>query len=606
MRQVRSNLNNRWAPTPVVITSLLHIACQLCDEDIIRLILDRGANPSPFSSIGWTPLHMVAWSGKVSIMRLLLGAGADPNLIQPADQQSRFTADLARTTPFHQAVIGGHVSAVDILLEAGADAHALHPRCDALGLATIYQDTGMLQHLVNTGLYGRESMIRAFSLSDKHEGVLTLKILLDGGVDTQLCLPRAVTANRPDYVELLINAGADPRKSSELLSHVLNLKVLQLILAKAPGLSAEALPTPFAHSPLELLYENVNRRFNSDNLEEMAVLLINDGCPIQQDPMNNVRQMAPIYILCEAASWGHARVIKAILPSVKAYLNQKANRDSNTPLHYATLSAHKNKLACVKLLVEHGADLHAKNLIGQTPFECLFTRNILWLARVKGEHLQDDAEVTQYFIDSGIDVNARFHTDMTTEPPLFHALASGNDLAALVIINAGANIYVRAENGWSAFQLAAWSGCFKALERLLQEDNIQSLLEYQSEDTLLHFAVQGGLALHKKVDGYGKMMAHLLLGHVDVSVADVVVSKHHEGELKPLAHTGCMEVIRRICSKGIVDPGARNQRGFTPFDVIIYQKGCPKFIYNHKKKHKAEIAALIGEANQKWPKPQKR
>jgi ankyrin repeat protein len=44
--------------------------------DLLRVLLDRGADPNRGNDHGWTPLHQAAYSNDVAAARLLLGAGA--------------------------------------------------------------------------------------------------------------------------------------------------------------------------------------------------------------------------------------------------------------------------------------------------------------------------------------------------------------------------------------------------------------------------------------------------------------------------------------------------------------------------------------------------
>ena len=56
----------------------LHIAVSEGYEDIVKLLLEMGANVSmQLTESGWTPLHLAAQHGRVDIARALLDAGAN-------------------------------------------------------------------------------------------------------------------------------------------------------------------------------------------------------------------------------------------------------------------------------------------------------------------------------------------------------------------------------------------------------------------------------------------------------------------------------------------------------------------------------------------------
>jgi len=89
----------------------LLFASSFCSEDIVRMLLARGANPVARDPEGMTALHWAAFRGCPDVMPALLEAA--PQLLNRQDKTGR--------TPLMMAVIAGEVTAVQQLLELGAD-----------------------------------------------------------------------------------------------------------------------------------------------------------------------------------------------------------------------------------------------------------------------------------------------------------------------------------------------------------------------------------------------------------------------------------------------------------------------------------------------------
>jgi len=112
-------------------------------RDIIRRLLNRGANVNLKDKEGSTPLHYAARQPDEELADLLLANGADPNALDasgktPLHHAAREDSDIVRVllkygaradvtdkdgdTPVHEAALRGRVEIVELLLAHGADA----------------------------------------------------------------------------------------------------------------------------------------------------------------------------------------------------------------------------------------------------------------------------------------------------------------------------------------------------------------------------------------------------------------------------------------------------------------------------------------------------
>ena len=95
-------------------STVLHEACQLGQDHIVKYLLERGATIDARDCYGRTPLHFATNNGKLEIVKLLLDRGAT---IDAKDKDGQ--------TPLHWASNNGKLEIVKLLLERGATIDAI-------------------------------------------------------------------------------------------------------------------------------------------------------------------------------------------------------------------------------------------------------------------------------------------------------------------------------------------------------------------------------------------------------------------------------------------------------------------------------------------------
>ncbi|KAI7899596.1 ankyrin repeat-containing domain protein [Cokeromyces recurvatus] len=83
------------------------------EAEIVRSLLESGANPNEKDYAGWTPLHEASLNGHIEVVKILIQYGANVNAKG---------GDL--DTPLHDATENNHCKIVELLLEHGADPFA--------------------------------------------------------------------------------------------------------------------------------------------------------------------------------------------------------------------------------------------------------------------------------------------------------------------------------------------------------------------------------------------------------------------------------------------------------------------------------------------------
>lgn len=223
---------------------VLHQAALFGHREIVRLLLEYGADPNAKSFEGGSPLSSAIYSYQIpnkppSVIRDivvdLLEAGADPNV------KDEFLSEGTYTYALILAVVDELTEVVRLLLEAGADPDAPDSEgLTALDYAKTADDPAIYYWVKQ---YSKNQTI--------HEQLYD-----------------AVSNNQPEKVRELLKAGADPDRSTALLTAVSQRNVEMIKLLLSAGANPD--PEPFHGStPLSVAVWN--------NDLELAALLLEAG-----------------------------------------------------------------------------------------------------------------------------------------------------------------------------------------------------------------------------------------------------------------------------------------------------------------------------------------
>jgi ankyrin repeat protein len=181
--------------TPALMAATLY-----SNADLVKLLLDRGANPNVTNTVGATPLM---WAiPDLAKVKTLLEHGADVNAK---------STNLQRTPLLVAASYPGSVEILKLLLSKGADLHAKDSSgMHALGRAAVSSDVSVVRFLVESGIdpneegYGNLTRLYARHYLPSIEYLQSQGLKMNPSV-----LPAAVHWHPPQLLEKWIAMGAN-------------------------------------------------------------------------------------------------------------------------------------------------------------------------------------------------------------------------------------------------------------------------------------------------------------------------------------------------------------------------------------------------------------
>ncbi|CAF3555455.1 unnamed protein product [Rotaria sp. Silwood1] len=320
----------------------LTLSCAGGHEELVTLLLQRGANIEHRDKKGFTPLILAATAGHANIVARLLENGAN------IEAQSERTKDTALSL----ACSGGRQEVVEVLLKKGANReHRNVSDYTALSLAASGGYVNIIRLLLNYGAEinsrtGSKLGITPLMLASMNGHVAAVKLLLDMGSDINAqietnrntALTLACFQGRAEVVSLLVDrkaniehrakTGLTPLMESASGGYV---DVGRVLLERGADVNAPPVPTS-KDTALTIAADKGHHKF--------VELLLLYGATID---VRNKKGATPLWLACNN---GHLEVVQLLV-------TRFANPDSSDSRKVSCLMAAFRKGHCkvVKYLV---------------------------------------------------------------------------------------------------------------------------------------------------------------------------------------------------------------------------------------------------------------
>jgi ankyrin repeat protein len=509
--------------SPVALSQEMIHAIERTDIAAMRTVVEGlgGANvpltlPASISSdrsAGMTALHMAVARQEASMVRELLRLGADPNC-EDGSGHSAFHVFL-----MHQG--SGNDLLGKMLVEGGANVQTPNPDSDE---SLLYSAVGRKQEQFALVLISHGCDLRSPTAEGNNAIVLAAQENMTSIVSAMLAKdtagpPLADTRQRRNGISSLHLAAYNglTDMAQLLIAHSAKLGLhddnghtpLQLIFSKRLDdgddgtgqiqtgvvlVNAGADITVTDSQGRNPLFQAIARRWTT-----LATTLVEHGCdPFQLDCSGN----SPFPL---AAQEGQLQVVAAVLAMHAAtpqdhegqprVVDRPQQRLGLTALH---LASYCGRLEVVRLLLEHHANVNARDERDLTPFNMLFLNN---------DPTEEGAmheETALALVASGADVNTPVTTGGDTDTPLYKAIARGMETLAVALVANDCNLSATNSNGNLAIIAAAQKNQLRVVSAMLDKD-----------PTLINAAQQrlGITSLISAVHNGHEEMVELILSH---------------------------------------------------------------------------------------------
>ncbi|CAF4113390.1 unnamed protein product, partial [Rotaria magnacalcarata] len=474
----------------------LFCAAKEGQTDIVKYLLDRGANPHIQNDYGVGILWIPAQKGLLDVVEILLDAGAELN-IAPAGEVAD-ELNITGWTPLYAAMKTRQFDVVKLLLRRGANPNAI----TKLGstpflLASEICDLDIIEACVEA------SADLEFAPSDTEADKLN--------ITGQTALFMATLKNRVDVVKFLIEKGAHVSVQNRfgvspllLCAEVGNFELVQALVQA--GADVNLAPQGVLAEDNYLAGQTPLFGAAKKGHVEICEYLIQNGADV------NAITMTGVTSLYTAAEEGHLDVVEVLIRhgadvnrSPKGQVARDLHIENQTPL---LMACTKNHETIIRHLIESGANVNLTSERGSSPLLAICQHNNVGLARsliqngarydVEAKNLYDGKinglivaaesgsfETLRLLVEAGLDVNYKIEGQGETagRTPLFCACAKGFQDIVEYLIDRGADVNGAEESGLSCLHIASAMGHDDTVRILCERGaNVDQNFRFEGQD----------------------------------------------------------------------------------------------------------------------------
>ncbi|MAM71562.1 MAG: hypothetical protein CMP91_10510 [Gammaproteobacteria bacterium] len=392
------------------------------ETDVVRLLLNAGANPNIENRYGMTPLIQAAMNGNSDMISMLLDAGADANATTPEGDNALLNASKT-----------GAAEGVQALIDAGANVNSLDGYLFQTPLmwAASANQADVVRILIDNGA-NINMRSPALELRGVRQGAVSGDFP-NGGLTA---LHHAARENAIDATRVLIAEGADlnvldPHDISPLRFAIINANIdLAKVLVEAgANMNDGALVDLIDVETKELTFVRSEKNYeNQTSPMELIELMLSMGVEIDAYP-------------------------EQAYPFPATGFRGGAGTANRTALFNLAMEDNQDLIA---MFLEHGANPNSLNMDGKYfPLSAA-----LGVVPVRGGNMMMEdgeeaeteiSESVQLLLDNGADVNA-IAGDGTSV--LHQAVSTGNETVVEFLIAEGADLSIKDNSNRTALDVA--------------------------------------------------------------------------------------------------------------------------------------------------------